>query len=157
MALEFFFGVALLVVAVYIIFRIIGNIAMGALLVLIVFLASYLLIGSFPSLGNVPFIGNFIPTTGKTIAVIKDFAYSTDIIGVSTSSDENLLVTLVNTGQLEISNFTAHVDGQKVDILNTKDSLKSGDVVVFELGWKDDFNNVLITSDKAEAVYEKSA
>lgn len=156
MALEFFFGVALLVVAVYIIFRIVGNIALGAILVLVVFLASYLLVGSFPRLGDIPFIGNFIPTTGKAIAVIKDFKYSTEIIGVSTSSNGNLLVTLANTGQLEISNFTAYADGQKVDILNNKDSLKSGDVVVFELDWKDEFKKLVIKTDQAEDVYEKS-
>lgn len=157
MALEFFFGVALLVIAVYIIFRIIGNIALGTLLVLIVFLASYLLVGSFPSLGDVPVIGAFIPKTGKAIAVIKDFAYSMDIIGVSPSSDGNLLVTVVNTGQLELSDFTAYVDGSNTTILNNKNLIKSGDVVVFELGWKDEFNRILIKSNKAEAVYEKSA
>lgn len=157
MVLEFFFGVALLVVVVYIIFRMIGNIAMGALLVLVVFLASYLLIGSFPKLGDMPVIGNFIPTTGKAIAIIKDFAHSIEIIGVSASSDGNLLATVANTGQLVVSNFTAYVDDQSLDILNKKDSLKSGDVVVFELDWKGDFKKVSIKSDQTEAVYEKPA
>lgn len=156
MPLEFFFGVALLVVVVYIIFRVIGNIALGALLVLVVFLASYLLLGSFPSLGDVPIIGNFIPTTGKAIAVIKDFAHNMDIIGVSTSSNGNLLVTIANTGQLVLSNFTAFVDDQSADIMNEKDSLKSGDVVVFELNWKEDFKRILIKSDQTEATYEKT-
>ncbi|MBI2005145.1 MAG: hypothetical protein HYS80_00070 [Candidatus Aenigmarchaeota archaeon] len=155
MPLEFFFGIALLVVVVYIIFRVIGNVALGALLVLVVFLASYLLLGSFPSLGGIPVVGKFIPTTGKAIAVIKNFAYSMDIIGVSTSSNGNLLLTLVNTGRLEVSNFTAYVDDQQVEILNEKDSLSSGDVVVFELDWKEDFKRILIDSDHVEAVYEK--
>ena len=157
MVLEFFFGVALLVVVVYIIFRIIGNISLGVLLALLVFLASYLLLGSFPKLGDLPVIGAFVPTTGKAIAVIKDFAYSIDIIGVSAGSNGNLLVTIANTGQLEVSNFTAYVDEKNVDILNKKDSLKSGDVVVFELDWKEDFKRVSIKSDQIEAIYEKSA
>lgn len=155
MALEFFFGVALLIIVIYIIFRVIGNIALGTLLVMIVFLASYLLIGSFPSLEDLPIIGGFIPTTGKAIAVIKDFAYSVDIIGLSASSEGNLLATVVNTGQLDVSNFTAYVDGQKVGILNQKESLKSGEVVVFELDWNKEFKTVLIKADKAEATYEK--
>ncbi len=154
MPLEFFFGVALLVVVVYIIFRVIGNIALGALLVLVVFLASYLLLGSFPSLGDVPIIGNFIPTTGKAIVVIKDFAHSMDVIGVSPISNGNLLVTVANTGQLVLYNFTALVDDQSVDILNEKDSLKSGDVVVFELNWKEDFKRIVIKTDQVEATYE---
>ncbi len=155
MVLEFFFGVALLVVVVYMIFRIIGNITLGALLVLIVFLASYLLVGSFPELGDVPIIGGFIPTTGKAIAVIKDFAHSMDIIGVSSGSDGNLLVTVANTGQLEIANFTAYVDGRNVTILNNRGSLKSGGVVVFELGWRQDFQRVVIKADEAKAEYGK--
>lgn len=157
MALEFFFGVALLIVVVYVISRIIGNITLGAFLVLIVFLASYLLLGSFPKLGDMPIIGGFIPTTGKAIAVVKDFAYSMDIIGVSSSSDGNLLVTLANTGRLELSNFTAYVNGVNATILNNKDSLSSGNVIVFELDWKSDFSQVIIKSDKTEASYEKSS
>ncbi len=157
MVLEFFFGVALLAVVVYIVFRVVGSIALGALLVLVVFLASYLLVGSFPDLENIPVIGGFIPTTGKAIAVIKDFAYSMDVIGVSSSSNGNLLVTVANTGQLEVSNFTAYVDEQSVNILNNKDLLKSGYVVPFELNWKEEFKRILIKSDQAEAVYEKSA
>jgi len=155
MPLEFFFGVALLVIVVYIIFRIIGNISLGVLLALLVFLASYLLLGSFPKLGDLPVIGNFIPTTGRAIATIKDFAHSMDIIGVSTSSDENLLVTVANTGQLVVSNFTSYVDEKNVDILNKKDSLNSGDVVVFELDWRENFKRIIIKSDQAETIYEK--
>ncbi len=71
MPLEFLFGVALLIIIVYIVFRIVGNIALGALLVLIVFLASYLLLGSFPSIGDVPIIGSFIPTTGKASSIVQ--------------------------------------------------------------------------------------
>jgi len=155
MALEFLFGVALLVIVVYIIFRIIGNISLGVLLALLVFLASYLLLGSFPKLGDLPVIGNFIPTTGRAIATIKDFAHSMDAIGVSTGSNGNLLVTIANTGQLGLSNFTAYVDNQGVDILNNKDALESGYVVVFELNWKEDFKRVLIRAEEAEAVYER--
>jgi hypothetical protein len=155
MALEFLFGMAILAIVVYVVFRVAGSIAIGALLVMAVFLASYLLVGSFPSLKDIPLIGSYIPTTGKVIAAIKDFSYSMDIIGVSQSSDNNLLVTVVNTGQSELSNFTAYVDENQIGILNNKESLNSGDVVVFELDWKDDFNRIKIVSDKAEATYEK--
>ncbi len=161
MVLEILFAVALLATVVYVVVRIIGNITIGAVLVLIVFLASYLLMGSFPKLGDVPvigqFIGQFIPTTGKAIAVIKNFAHSIEIIGTSRTSDGNLLVTVANTGKLDVSNFTAYVDGQTVNILNNKDSLKSGSVVVFELDWTEDFNSILIETDQTEAMYENKA
>lgn len=154
MPLEFLFGAALLAIVAYILFRIVGNIALGALLIMVVFLASYLLLGSFPSLGDVPIIGNFIPATGKAIAVIKDLAYDMEIISVSQSSEGNVLVTMANTGQLDISNFAAFVDGNSAEILNPIDSVKSGDVVILELDWKGDFNEVEIRSHQAETVYK---
>ncbi len=155
MVLEFFFGVALLVIVAFVLFRIVGSIAIGALLVIVVFLASYLLVGSFPSMSDIPLVGKFIPTTGKTIAVIKDSAYNMDIIGVYTGSNGNLLATVVNTGQLELSNFTAYIDNEQVNILNNKDSIKSGNVIVFELDWKEEFNKLEIKSDQTQAGYGK--
>ncbi len=157
MAIEFLFGIALLSIIAYIVSRIIGNITLGALLVLAVFLISYLLVGSFPKFGDIPVIGRFIPKTGEAIAVIKDFAYSMDVIGISRSSEGNLLVTVVNTGKSELSNFTAYVDGYSADILNNKDSLESGNVIVFELSWKGDFKRIEVKSNQTEAVYEKLA
>ena len=154
MVIQLFFGVLLLTVIGYVLFRMVGNIAIGVLLVLAIFVASYLLLGSFPKLGDIPLIGKFIPTTGKAIAIIKDNQYSMDVIGVSRTSDQNILVNVVNTGKSDLSNFTANVDGRQVDILNNKDSLKSGDVVVFELDWKNDFDRIMINADKTEAVFE---
>lgn len=131
-----------------------GSITLGILLVLTVFLASYLLVGSFPELASIPLIGNIVPkTTGDAIATIKDTVYSMDILGVSKSSSDNLLVTVANTGRLELTNFTSYADGNQTKILNSKDSLKSGEIVVFELDWKEEFKDVVIKSTQTEAIY----
>lgn len=154
MVLEFLFGIALLAVVIFVLLRILGNVALGVLLVLIVFLASYLIVGSFPDLRNVPLIGQYIPKTSKAIAVLKDVLYSIDILGVDRTSDSNLLVTVANTGRLEVSDFTAYVNNDNVEILNKKDILKSGELVVFELDWKDEFERILIKTAQTESVYE---
>ncbi|MBI2545286.1 MAG: hypothetical protein HYW22_01645 [Candidatus Aenigmarchaeota archaeon] len=154
MVIELLFGIALLAVVAYTIFRVIGSVAIGVALVAAVFIASYLLTGALPELGTVPLVGNFLPKTGQAIAVIHNTVYSSEILSVAKSSNGNLLVTFVNTGQLHLSNFTAYVDGKPVDILNKKDSIKSGEITVFELDWKQPFENIIITSDQTRAVYE---
>ncbi|MBI2547374.1 MAG: hypothetical protein HYW23_02920 [Candidatus Aenigmarchaeota archaeon] len=155
MVLELLFGVALLAIAGYIIFRIVGNIALGVLLVLIVFLASYLLVGSFPKLDSIPVIGRFVPTTGNAIDVFKNLTYNIDVITVARDSNNNLLVAVSNVGQSDATNITAYVDGNQINILNNQTVLKAGDRYIIELNWTGDFNNITIKSDNAEAVYQK--
>lgn len=157
MVLELLFGIILLGVVAYVIFRVVGSIAIGAALVAAVFLASYLLTGSIPELGKVPLIGQFIPKTGQAIAIIKNTVYSSEIISVAKSSNGNLLVTFVNTGQLELSSFTVYVDGKPAKILNYKDPIRSGEVAVFELDWKEPFEKIVIISDQTQAAYEMKA
>ncbi len=153
MVFEIIFGFMILAVVALVIFRMIGNVAIGAVLVLAIFVASYLLVGSFPSLGKVPIIGNFIPKTGKVI-VVKNSEYSMDVLNVARSGNSNLLVTVANTGKSEVSNFTASVNGNQVEIMNNKDSLPSGDVYVFELDWSNSYKKIIIRSSQVEAVYE---
>lgn len=111
--------------------------------------------GSFPDLKTVPVIGQFIPEipTGDAIAVIKDTLHSIDILGFSKASNGNLLVTVANTGQFEVSNFTAYVDGRQVEILNNKDTLQTKEVVTFELDWKGNFEKIKIKTGQAEDEY----
>ena len=46
--LELIFGLIILGIAIYIFFRVFHNVTVGILLILLVFLASYLILGSFP-------------------------------------------------------------------------------------------------------------
>ncbi|MBI2084735.1 MAG: hypothetical protein HYT70_03955 [Candidatus Aenigmarchaeota archaeon] len=154
MGIEFIFGLAILGVVFYVLFKVLGNIALGALLVLLIFISSYLILGSFPEVGNVPVLGRFIPKTGQIIAAIKDFQYSIDVLGTSTSSNGNLLVAVLNSGQSDLSNFTAYVDGRPVVILNGDLTLKSGSVVVLELDWKGEAESVLINAGDASDTYK---
>ena len=155
MVLELVFGIGILFVVSYIIFRVIGNIAFGVALIAGIFVASYLLVGAVPNLGNVPVLGAFIPKTGNAIAIVKDYAYSMDMLGVSNSSQGNIIVTAVNTGKLELKEFAASVDGQNASILNNIDSLKSGNVYAFEIDWKDSYSRVTINAYNAQASYNK--
>lgn len=155
MGLEFIFGLAILAVVVYVLFKMLGNIALGAVLVLMIFLSSYLILGSFPEMGNVPILGRFVPKTGQIVAAIKDFQYSIDVLGLSTASNGNLLVTVLNSGQADLANFTAFVDGRPVEILNGDADLKSGDIFVLELEWKGAYSTVLVTSGDAADTYKR--
>lgn len=152
MVLELIFGLMILAVVALVLFRIIGNVALGAVLILAIFASSYLLVGSFPNLGGVPIIGDLLPKTGKAIAVVKDLEYSMEIIGVSKTGNDNLLVSVANTGKSDLSNFTGYVDNKQAAILNGKDSLESGSVYVFELDWVQDYRNISIKSGKTEAI-----
>lgn len=155
--LEIIFGIIILGIAVYIALRVVGNIAIGIILIGLVLLASYLLIGGFPNLQNIPIIGHYLPkmpgTTGEAIAMVKNALYSIKILSTGRDSQNDLLITLGNTGKLELSNFTIFVDNEKVNIINKQGSLKSGDVTVIQVDWKEIFNNISVYAGNTNTTY----
>ncbi len=154
MILELIFGLAILGVVFYILFKMLDSIAVGALLVLAIFISSYLILGSFPEITNVPIIGQFLPKTGQIIAVIGDSQYSIDILDVSIASNGNVLVAVLNNGNLGLTNLTAHVDGMPVEIVKGDKVINSGDVTVLELAWSGEFKRVVISNEYARNSHE---
>jgi hypothetical protein len=154
-------GAILLVVAVFLVTRIFKSIIEGLILIAIVILACYFIFGSLPNLGNIPLIGGliqkFIPkfpsSLEEVIVKIKGVAYSLDILGVSRDSENNLLITITNTGKLDLSEFKVYVDNKKVEILNEpKELLKSGKTLVLQVDWKEDFSKIEVqTKEGAKA------
>lgn len=131
-------GVIILAIIIYIVFRVLGSIALGLGLILIVFIASYLIFGSFPDLREIPIVGKYIPqlptTTGEVIAIVRNVFYSLKVLDVSKDTDNRLLVVIANTGRMKLSGFKVFVDGKRVDILNIpEDPLDSGKVTVLQL------------------------
>ena len=128
------------------------------MLIALVFIASYLILGTGPNLNTVPLIGKFLPrlswTTGDAIAIIKRSFYSIDIIGTSRDSESNLLITLANTGVKEVSNFKVFVDNQTAGIINNPlDPLKSRQTTTIQVGWKGNFTGILVQTDQINATY----
>ncbi|MFH7882606.1 MAG: hypothetical protein QW140_02730 [Candidatus Aenigmatarchaeota archaeon] len=157
MVLQFIFGIILLVIVVYISLKILQNIAIGIVLIVLVLFASYLILGSIPTLRDIPIVGGylqnffekFLPkiprTTGEAIGIVKEILYHIEILNVERDSEQNLLITLANTGKLEVSSFKFFVDGNEVKVLNKpKDPLKSKEVTVFQVDWKGNFSNIEI-------------
>lgn len=161
MVLPTIFGIIILVVAVYVATRILGNIMWGVLLIALIFVTSYLILGSFPDLKEVPLIGKWLPdlsqfpmSTGKIVEIINRAFFNLDIIDYSYTDSGNLLVAISNDGRFDVSNFSVFVNGQKVRILNEpKDPLKPGETTVIEVDWMGNFNKVSVKTAETIANY----
>lgn len=159
--LELLFGFIILGIAIYIAFKVFHSVTIGIALVLLVFISSYLILGSFPELGKVPLIGKYLDNIprigGDAIAVIKNVLYKIEILNVARDSGNNLLVTVANTGKTDASNFKVLVDNKTAEIINNpKDPLKSGQITVIQLDWKGNFTTILVQTDKSSTKYEIS-
>jgi len=153
-------GLILLVVIVYVTLKILKNVVIAFVLISLIFLASFLIFGSLPDLQTIPLIGQFIPklpsTTGQIVRVIKNVFYSIDILATSRDSQSNLMVTVANTGKLDVSNFKVFVDGEAANIINNPpDPLKSGEAAVFQTDWNSGFSSILVQTNQANATFSK--
>lgn len=151
-------GILLLIVVIFVALRVLGNVIMGAVLIGLVFFASYLILGSIPDLRDVPLIGKYLPelpsSTGEAIAIVRNVFNSVEILSVNKDLSGNLLVTVVNTGKLEASDFEVFVDGQKAQIINSPaDPLESGKTTVLQVQWQGEYSNILVQTDKTSDTY----
>lgn len=151
-------GVIILFIIVYVSLKVFKNLIFGVVMIGLVLFASFLIFGSLPDLKSVPLIGQFLPTlpgtTGEAIAIIKNVFYSIDILSVDRDSQNYLLITVINTGRLSVSDFRVLVDGQPTDILNKPtDPLTSGQGTTIQANWKKEFTKVEIITDRASASY----
>jgi len=161
MVLSMIFSFLILVIVVYISMRVLGNVFYGVLLIGLIFVASFLILGSFPELKNIPIIGKYLPdipnfpsTTGEAINVIRNVFYKLDVIGYERASSGNLLVIVANRGKMDLSGFSVEVNGIEVDIVNVpKDPLKSGEATAIEVDWKWSFQTITVKTTQATANY----
>ncbi|MGC8812146.1 MAG: hypothetical protein ACP5O8_00985 [Candidatus Aenigmatarchaeota archaeon] len=158
--LPLMFGILILLVAVYVGIKILKNIIVGALLIFLVLVASFLIFGSLPNLKEIPFIGQFLPSVSNPqdiILAIKNILYSIEIVDVSKDSSNNLLIAVANTGKLEVSQIRVFVDNQTTKILNSpKDPLKSGEITLIQTDWNKTFSEILVQTKQVNATYKKS-
>jgi len=156
--LDILFGIIILGVAFFIAIRLLGNITLGIVLIGLALLASYLIMGGFPNLQSLPMIGQYLPkiprTTGEAIATIKSTLYNIEILDLSRDADNNLLISIANTGKTKVSNFTVMVDDKMANILNKpEDPLSPKNITVIETDWKEDFNKIIVQTDQANVSY----
>lgn len=152
-------GIILLAIAVYIGVKILKNIIIGFVLICLVILASFLIFGSIPNLRDIPIIGQYLPkiptSPGEVVVSIKNILYNLEILNVNRDSQNNLLITVVNTGKLEVSGFNVSVDNQTVRIINSpKDPLKSGESTIIQTDWNKGFSEILVQTKQVNATYK---
>ena len=167
MVVPFIIGIILLIIVVYISLKVLQNVVVGVVLIALVLFASYLIFGSIPSLKDIPIIGSYLEgfiskyfppkipsSTGEIIAIVKNVLYKIEILSVERDSNSNLLITVVNTGKLEVSGFKVFVDGKEAKILNEpKDPLKSKEVTVLQVDWKANYSKILVKTLQASVNY----
>jgi len=165
MVLQLLFGLALLIIVIYISLKIFQNIVFGIILVILVLFASYLIIGSVPSWKDIPLIGGFLQNivekyfpklhfTGEAIGIKKDMLYSLEILSVERDYEGNVIVVIANTGRENISGIKVFVDGEEAKILNKpKDPLVSKEVTAIQIDFKGNFSTIVVKGLETSAAY----
>lgn len=131
------FGLIVLAVAIWTVFRVFKNVFEGVVLILMAVVATALVIGGAPELGSLPIVGNILPqyniSTSDIIVAAKGFAWGIKILAVEKAGNGNTMIAVANTGQLDLSEFRLFVNGQQVPIINLpKSPLKKGETAILE-------------------------
>ena len=149
-------GILILAIVVYIALKVLKNIVIGVALIALVLVASFIIFGSFPSLSDVPFLGQFLPQTpttpGEAIIALRDVLYHLDIVGYSRDSQNSLLVAVMNTGKASLTGMKVYVDNATVGILNpVAQTLPSKDAEIIQTNWTGPFSSIFVMTDQANA------
>ncbi len=152
MVVPIIIGIILLVVIIYVALKIFKNILLGVVLVAVVVFASFLIFGSLPDLRTIPIIGSFIPDLSGILGSL----YKIEIIAVSKGAQGNLLITVSNTGKLDVTGFKVSVDGQSARITNSsKGPLKPGETTIIQAEWTKEYLEIKVEADQTSVVYKK--
>ena len=151
-------GIIILAVVIFVVIRVVKNVLIGVALIGLILLASFLILGSVPSLRSIPIIGPRLPrlpsSLGEVVSIIKKIFYEIEILDVSRDSKNQILITVKNTGRVEASNFTVFIDNKTVEITNKpEDPLEPGEITTIQTDWKKDYSEILIQSLKVNATY----
>ena len=144
MPLPLFFSIALMIILAYVIFRVLSDIAKGLVLFLIVLLAYFIVFKSLPEFGQVPLIGKYL-----SIQKLKSAFYRLEILSITRSADNSLLVAVKNSGLLPLTNFSVLVDNKPVNITNNpKDPLYPFESTILQVDWKKKYSNLTISTNQ---------
>jgi len=160
MVISVIIGILILAVVIFVVIRIVKNLLIGIALIGLILLASFLILGSVPSLRSIPIIGPRLPTfpstSGEVVSIIKRIFYEIKILDVSRDAENRILITLKNTGRLKASNFSVFVDNETTKVMNKpKDPLDYGEITTLQTDWEKDFSEILVQSLKVNATIFK--
>jgi hypothetical protein len=152
--LPLIFGLIIFAIVLVIVFKILKEIVVGLILIGLVIIASILVLGYFDA-SSIPFIGQYIPkfSNSSIIVIVKGILYKMEIIGIAHDADNNLLISVTNTGRLDLSGFNATIDGSAVNIKNKIATLKSGQTTVLQTDWSKEFSTIVVKTQQASVTY----
>jgi hypothetical protein len=159
MVIGLIIGILILAIVVYIAIRITKDIIVGVVLIGLIFLASFLILGSIPNLRTIPVIGPALPTIPtsltEVLSIIKKIFYEIKILDVSKDSENRVLIIVKNNGRFSVTNFSVSIDGKKVKIINKpKDPLNSGEITTIQTDWKSNFSEIIVKSSRTITIYK---
>jgi len=139
-------GVAIVLAAIYIGFRLLKSIAKIGFLALILLLAGYLIFGGIPQMAipdnaTLPDVQDLKEiqnsSIGSIIVAVKNVAWGAEILGADFDSDGTLVVVVANTGQFPLEGLDIYVNGELVGITNSPPGLlEKGDIGIFDTDYQ---------------------
>ena len=158
MVIPVIIGILILGIIIYTMLKIVKNVVVGIILIFFALVAGYLILGSIPNPRSIPLIGPLFPEIPSEplsiISYVKKIFRNIEIADVSRDDENNLLITVVNAGKLQVSNFTIYVDDKKTNIINKpKDPLKPGQITIIQTDWSEDFTKILVQTPNINATY----
>ena len=162
MVISVIIGVIILAIVIFVVIRIVKNVLIGIALIGLILLASFLILGSTPSLRSIPVIGPRLPrvpsSLGEAVSIIKKIFYEIEILDVSRDSKNQILITIKNTGRMKASDFSVFIDNKTVEITNKpEDPLELGEITTIQTDWKKDYSEILVQSLKVNATIKSMA
>jgi len=132
-------GIAILLLAVFIGFKLFKSAIKIGIVLILFLLGAYLIFGGLPSMGEDETNQIAIPEESRIkdiIVTAKDIAWGIEIVGTEWDSDGTLLIAVTNTGQLKISNIEIWVNDEEVTITNSpKQTLEKGDTTILDTNY----------------------
>ncbi|MFQ6055680.1 MAG: hypothetical protein ACE5J3_06840 [Methanosarcinales archaeon] len=92
MVISIIIGIIILAIVIFVVIKIVKNILIGVALIVLVFLASFLILGSIPNLRSIPIIGPRLPrlpsSLGEVVAIIKRIFHEIEIRKSGSNNDK---------------------------------------------------------------------
>jgi len=134
----------------FLLFKAVGNILKGLILLLIAFIIYFLVSTSLPSFNlNFQPVGNFLKAP---LDKIKNVFYSLDIVA-ATPSKNGLIIVVKNVGLLPLTNFSVRIDDKNVKLIADKTFLLPKQVGILEVEWEGGYHKIEVLTKETKATY----
>lgn len=158
--------VLILIVAAYVVYKIVKGIVSNIIMVVLIAVAFLVVSGSIPQvksrIESIPLVGGLLskaPTVFGFVDMAWKFFYNLEIMDPSCASDNTLLITVKNSGRLDVSGTKVLIDDKDVSITNKpSDPLKSGQSTTIQTDYNagtdcKGFEKIEVKTDQASATY----